>query len=442
MAQVRCVAVVVCLLSACLVHGQDTAECAWDSNVALEQGLNIKSFDDGASYAARYPEISDAQKCREACCQREDCQVALMGTPADALAECFLVNCVKDGKDVCLFQPDTQFKVYRKKQMSQSDSPRVAADVSAPNSTDHCHLPKEVGPCRGAFTRFFHNVTSQACEQFIFGGCRGNENNFMTQDECESSCKGVTGTVLESNSLPDTPQKRMSIPENDKAVSPEGPATPLPEMTSDEFAAKCQAPPLTGHCRAAHRRYYYNPATGTCEQFIYGGCRGNQNNYETAEECQTTCTVRVVPSSRKSTEDQETGDDQEACMAPSEPGPCRAYFKMFFYEPSSGSCQPFVYGGCRGNSNRYSTVEECMSRCAGVDGRFDEHGNGQGRGRWTPAFFLVATLAVISAVLLVGLILISVRRAKLHHFHILDDKQELLTEEQMLEETTPKQGSP
>lgn len=44
-------------------------------------------------------------------------------------------------------------------------------------------------------------------------------------------------------------------------------------------------------------------------------------------------------------------------------GPCRAAFTMFYYDPDTNSCQPFVYGGCRGNDNRYDSREECLDRC-------------------------------------------------------------------------------
>ena len=41
--------------------------------------------------------------------------------------------------------------------------------------------------------------------------------------------------------------------------------------------------------RAGFTRYYYNPETGRCETFTYGGCLGNGNNFEIADECFRTC---------------------------------------------------------------------------------------------------------------------------------------------------------
>ena len=43
-----------------------------------------------------------------------------------------------------------------------------------------CQLAMEAGPCYALKPRFFFNFQSRRCEEFIYGGCRGNENNFQT----------------------------------------------------------------------------------------------------------------------------------------------------------------------------------------------------------------------------------------------------------------------
>jgi len=36
--------------------------------------------------------------------------------------------------------------------------------------------------------RYFYNSTSEQCENFIYGGCLGNDNNFETQESCAEEC--------------------------------------------------------------------------------------------------------------------------------------------------------------------------------------------------------------------------------------------------------------
>jgi len=55
------------------------------------------------------------------------------------------------------------------------------------------------------------------------------------------------------------------------------------------FLAHCSQPKASGSCRASLQRFYYNSATKTCELFTYGGCQGNENNFKTKAQCETTC---------------------------------------------------------------------------------------------------------------------------------------------------------
>eukprot|EP01084_Bolivina_argentea_P091350 164448_1 len=54
-----------------------------------------------------------------------------------------------------------------------------------------CTLPAETGICRAAFPRYYFNDETQACEEFIYGGCKGNENNFETLYECQQICNNI-----------------------------------------------------------------------------------------------------------------------------------------------------------------------------------------------------------------------------------------------------------
>lgn len=47
----------------------------------------------------------------------------------------------------------------------------------------------------------------------------------------------------------------------------------------------CTQPSAQGDCRAYIPSFFYNSESGVCEDFVYGGCGGNLNNFPTLEDC-------------------------------------------------------------------------------------------------------------------------------------------------------------
>jgi hypothetical protein len=153
-------------------------------------------------------------------------------------------------------------------------------------------------------------------------------------------------------------------------------------------ADPCNEPVQKGSCKGSVPRFYFSHETKTCQQFAYSGCGQNSNNFGTLEECMKTCDSRR--GSRKAPNDKpkklEFGSSASGtgiynrnrvrrkfpivfCTLPLDlgsicPGVKRgSYLEQFFYDSRVNRCAPFVYSGCGGNANRFSSMWECTQNC-------------------------------------------------------------------------------
>ena len=53
---------------------------------------------------------------------------------------------------------------------------------------DPCKLPKAEGVGDGKITRWFFNSAERKCQNFIYRGTGGNQNNYLTAEECRDAC--------------------------------------------------------------------------------------------------------------------------------------------------------------------------------------------------------------------------------------------------------------
>jgi len=53
----------------------------------------------------------------------------------------------------------------------------------------------------------------------------------------------------------------------------------------------CYLPKSVGPCEGYYPTWYYDQDRKQCAQFVYGGCLGNNNKFQTREECEHLCVI-------------------------------------------------------------------------------------------------------------------------------------------------------
>jgi len=126
----------------------------------------------------------------------------------------------------------------------------------------------------------------------------------------------------------------------------------------------CSLQPIRGPCRARIPKFYYNPTSGTCEGFDYGGCQGNANRFDNKQSCTSRC--GGVATTQEQADSDNTSDNNAVCSLEPETGRCRAKFTKWYYNEGTGQCETFIWGGCGGNGNKFDTEAACLSGCGNV----------------------------------------------------------------------------
>lgn len=78
--------------------------------------------------------------------------------------------------------------------------------------------------------------------------------------------------------------------------------------------------------------------------------------------CVAFANVAQCENSVNSETDNHKSNASERCALKPEGGPCKAIFDRYYYNPDSGECKEFMYGGC-GGVVPFETMEECRKVC-------------------------------------------------------------------------------
>uniref|UniRef100_A0A0K2TVC7 Papilinlike [Pelodiscus sinensis] n=2 Tax=Lepeophtheirus salmonis TaxID=72036 RepID=A0A0K2TVC7_LEPSM len=245
---------------------------------------------------------------------------------------CTTTECTAKKSDKCFFASgSSSIQVFR-----------LGKSIATLKSTGHdeiviCTLPKNSGGCSNKIFRYYYNAIEQRCKLFVYGGCKGNGNNFLTERQCLLRC-GEEGSLSQT------------------------------EITTE--VDTCSQKRDEGICPGNVPRFYFDKKAGRCLLFSYGGCGGNSNNFENQDECIARCggpkgTI-IVPSSLTN---GSLKPRKLICSLQLSRGNCQATLRRFYFDEKQG-CKLFIFGGCQGNDNNFETMEDCIRNCGGPN----EHG--------------------------------------------------------------------
>ncbi|KAL1421524.1 hypothetical protein MTO96_023052 [Rhipicephalus appendiculatus] len=276
--------------------------------------------------------------------------------------------------------------LHRRQWNETKHRPNVTSEYSAVNLKagvdfeTYCRPTYDRGPCKAHIPKWWFNVKTGQCEQFLYGGCQGNKNNYESRQHCERSCLRRLSALEVSAEVR---HKHWNGTEHRPNVTSEYSALNL--EAGVEFKSYCRRQFDRGPCKAHVPRWWFSMRTGQCGQFIYGGCQGNKNNFETKKACERSCLRRVSAlevsaevhhkhwngtehrpnvTSEYSALNLEAGVDFETYCRPTyDRGPCKAHVPRWWFNVKTGQCEKFVYGGCQGNKNNYQTRRDCETSC-------------------------------------------------------------------------------
>ncbi|XP_010852172.1 PREDICTED: trophoblast Kunitz domain protein 1-like [Bison bison bison] len=85
-------------------------------------------------------------------------------------------------------------KQLEKRSVKELPTAVLQEENKATSRPAFCLEHKFSGPCITPEIRYFYNAKTGHCEHFIYGGCNGKKNNFLTEEDCIKTCGQGAGS--------------------------------------------------------------------------------------------------------------------------------------------------------------------------------------------------------------------------------------------------------
>ncbi|KAK6108540.1 Kunitz/Bovine pancreatic trypsin inhibitor domain family protein [Brugia pahangi] len=266
-----------------------------------------------------------------------------------------------------------------------------------------CKLPLAFGSGDANLKRWYFDQNILNCIPFSYGGMHGNQNNFLTQQQCQQHCPGFTNPCRSGNPEMDSNGHIKICSKSLNSCSSTfwchiGAQLQTTLCCPDrvEESTACQLPLAIGHGGANLQRWYFNNNIHKCVPFIYDGLHGNQNNFLTQQECEQICPVFVNPCALGEAQ-MGRGERPQQCISHNQcangywchvgavsqttvccPGRAQGYaicqqpvtagmgnanLQRWYYDVNTRQCLSFTYHGTMGNENNFISKKACQLTC-------------------------------------------------------------------------------
>uniref|UniRef100_A0A0K0G4K7 BPTI/Kunitz inhibitor domain-containing protein n=1 Tax=Strongyloides venezuelensis TaxID=75913 RepID=A0A0K0G4K7_STRVS len=151
--------------------------------------------------------------------------------------------------------------------------------------------------------------------------------------------------------------------------------------------------------KPSKKNFYYDSKTKVCQPFMYKGCDGNDNKFDSFEQCKSACSGTTASNGKKTPEKCDSGiwaatdvngtqltcsecpenskcvdnkccyDPKYVCNLEYDAGKFPAvgsHTPRYFFAKEFNSCMIFTYYGSQGNPNNFDNFNDCMRYCKNV----------------------------------------------------------------------------
>ncbi|EYC15589.1 hypothetical protein Y032_0036g3230 [Ancylostoma ceylanicum] len=233
---------------------------------------------------------------------------------------------------------------------------------------NQCHLPPVVGHGKKAMRRFYYDWSSDGCHELTYTGLGGNENSFLSYEQCENTCRGAGEPTVA------VPEDAM-LSKNKKVTKT--PASTSPTTTESSTNSSSSETATTSTAKETTASTKARPESTTIRSSTPRTTIAGERTTKTATTTRSAVENPVVTTSQVTT--SEHGEELPTTRwmgtnpcekTPDKGRPGGVAQKMWYFDESTLSCQPFTYLGSGGNANRFVDREMCMRVCgSGFSGR-------------------------------------------------------------------------